>query len=104
MAMYDYVTFRYRMPNGANGAKFATKDLECTMDQYKVTRQGRLVRVTTTDQDERPVGDLNYSGWLDIISASGHFRLEFMSGSLCAIQVMDEDKWAQFDPTHCLLS
>jgi hypothetical protein len=76
----DYVTFRYRMPTGRDGDLFRTRDLECTKDHYQVTMQGRLVRAGSTDLLARPLEDLEYSGWLDIVSWAGHFRLEFESG------------------------
>lgn len=102
MEMYDEVIFSYRLPNGREGGHFQTTDLECTQDRYEVTTSGRLVRVRTQDVCERPVGDLSYTGWLDIRDAVEEYRLEFTNGSLRAIQIMDEDEWVLFDPANCI--
>lgn len=104
MGMFDEVSFSYRMPNGRDGCNFQTKDLECTLDDYEVSPSGRLIRVSTDDEGERPLGDLNYSGWLDMRDSVDHYRLDFVNGSLRAIQVIGEEGWLLFDPANCLES
>ncbi|MFC6478592.1 hypothetical protein ACFQDN_21745 [Pseudomonas asuensis] len=76
MGMYDDVSFSYRMPNGRDGYNFQTKDLECRLDEYEVTPSGRLVRIVSDDEIERPLGDLNHHGWLDIRDAFDYYRLD----------------------------
>lgn len=104
MKALDYVTFRYRMPNGHDGHSFYTSDLECTQDHFEVTPQGRLVRIVSTDELARPLEDLNYSGWLDITSSADCFRLAFADGALLAIQLASDDDWTPFDSNNCTSS
>lgn len=104
MGMYDDLSFSYRMPNGREGCNFQTKDLENRLDEYEVTPSGRLIRVVTHDENEQPLGDLNYTGWLDIRDFADHYRLDFVNGSLRAIQVIGEDGWLLFDPANCIES
>lgn len=45
MGLFDEVRCQHPLPNPAHqGLLFQTKDLECLMDEYVVTRRGRLVR------------------------------------------------------------
>ena len=45
MGLFDEVRCEYRLPNPAHqGLVFQTKDLESLMDEYVITRRGRLVR------------------------------------------------------------
>lgn len=99
----DQVTFRYRMPNGRDGDQFHTTDLECTDDCYEVTPLGRLIRVVTRNPLKRPLEDLDYTGWLDLNSCIGEFRLAFSGGVLIAIQIMDDDSWTKFDASSYLI-
>nr|WP_176456130.1 hypothetical protein [Pseudomonas fluorescens] len=80
------------------------KDLDNWLDEYEVTPSGRLVGVVTNNEGERPLVDLNYSGWLDISGSAGYFRLDFVEGSLRAIQMIGEDGWLLFDPANCIES
>jgi hypothetical protein len=100
--MFDEVSFSYRMLNGRRGCNFQTKDLECMLDEYEATPAGRLVRVSTHDAVELPLGDLNYGGWLDIRDSVDHYRLDSMNRSLRTVQVMGEDGWLLFDPANCI--
>lgn len=104
MGMYDDVRFCYRMPNGRNGCDFQTKDFECLLEVYEVTPSGRLIRIFTEDEIERPLGDLNHHGWLNIRDDFDRYRLDFMNGSLRAIQVIGEEGWLLFEPANCIES
>ena len=45
MGLFDEVRCEYRLPNPAHqGLVFQTKDLENMLDEYVITRRGRLVR------------------------------------------------------------
>jgi len=45
MGLFDTVNCEYRMPNPAHqDLEFQTKDLECLLDRYVITRDGRLIR------------------------------------------------------------
>ncbi len=45
MGLFDTVTCEYRLPTPAHqDLEFQTKDLECLLDHYVVTRDGRLIR------------------------------------------------------------
>jgi hypothetical protein len=48
MGLFDEVRSEYRLPNPAHqDLVFQTKDLENLMDEYVITRRGRLVRKKT---------------------------------------------------------
>jgi hypothetical protein len=48
MGLFDEVRSEYRLPDPAHqGLVFQTKDLESLMDEYVITRRGRLVRKKT---------------------------------------------------------
>jgi len=48
MGLFDEVRSEYRLPNPAHqNLVFQTKDLESLMDEYVITRRGRLVRKKT---------------------------------------------------------
>ena len=48
MGLYDEVRCEYRLPHPAHqGLVFKTKDLEKLLDEYVITRRGRLVRTKT---------------------------------------------------------
>jgi hypothetical protein len=45
VGLFDEVRCEYRLPNPAHqGLVFQTKDLENMLDEYVITRRGRLVR------------------------------------------------------------
>jgi hypothetical protein len=45
VGLFDEVRCEYPLPNAAHqGILFQTKDLESLMDEYVITRRGRLVR------------------------------------------------------------
>lgn len=100
---FDDIKFSYRLPNGRDGEDFFTRDLGCTRDKYEVTAGGRLVQVTCNARRRRIEEDLNYSGWLDIRSSAGHYRLEFMSGNLRALQEIGSEEWVPFNSALCML-
>lgn len=102
MGIFDKIIFSYRLPTGREGCNFQTTDLECTRDEYEITTSGRLVRISTQDVSDRPMGDLGYTGWLDIRDAVEEYRLDFTNGSLRAIQVFGEDDWLLFDSANCI--
>jgi len=109
MAMFDDVEFAYRMPDGYEGGNFQTKDFDCLLDLYEVTPNGRLLRTrvggSTTEETNRPLGDMNFSGMLNIYHFSPHdYDLEFVNGSLVAIHCQGQEGRLIFDPSNCLES
>lgn len=57
MGMFDYIRCEQPMPEGAPDV-FQTKDLDCMMDSYTITADGRLikhqVRYEIVPEEERP--------------------------------------------------
>jgi len=46
MGMFDEVVVKYPLPNAkVQYDIFQTKDLECLLDQYRITEEGRLLRL-----------------------------------------------------------
>ena len=55
MGLFDEVRCEYRLPNPAHqGLVFQTKDLENLLDEYVITRRGRLVRTKRGFLSPRP--------------------------------------------------
>lgn len=59
MGMFDYIKCEYPLPDTeAQDSDFQTKDLDCTMAQYTITREGKLIHHTTrmevVPEEERP--------------------------------------------------
>ena len=107
MGMYDDVKFSYRMPDGYKGENYQTKDFDLTLDGYEVTPEGRLVRTYDSgypdDKRKRPLGDLNYSGTLNIYTSDlrrawHEYDLEFENGNLVAIHCHQTGGRLLFEP------
>ena len=107
MGMVDEVTFRYRMPDGREGEAFQTKNLDCLMDIYEITPTGRLVRKWMGEETDRPLGDMKYSGMLKLYAeepGSGEYILEFVDGTLAAINCKGEPGRLIFDHAQFIQS
>ena len=104
MGMFDEVNFSYRMPDGFEPNGFQTKDLDCLMDIYTISKAGRLILDTVFEQVERPLGDMNFSGLLNVYATAYFTRmrheydLEFNDGTLVAIHCKNQSGRLLFDP------
>jgi hypothetical protein len=104
--MFDVVNFRYRMPDGFESNGFQTKDLDCLMDSYSITKEGRLVLDSVCEQVERPLGDVNFSGTLKVYDTAlmtrkwHEYDLEFEDGTLVAIRCKNQPGRLLFDPAQ----
>lgn len=104
--MFDEVNFRYRMPDGFESNGFQTKNLDCLMDIYTISKAGRLIRDNVFEQVERPLGDMNFSGLLNVYDTAvltrqwHEYALEFVDGTLVAIQCKTQPGRLIFDPTQ----
>lgn len=92
MAMFDWVRFQYRMPDGYEGRTYQTKWLDCELDVYLVTPDGRFVR-TEAMEGNKPVGAVAFDGVLWIGDAEGGhqshcYNLHFKAGQLVAIECL----------------
>lgn len=98
MGMFDTVRFRYRMPNGVQGADFQTDDLNCECEFYEISSDGRLLRW----QDNGELKDTDFDGMLTL-SADDGYHLHFEQGTLRWIEVYSlDDKCWPFDPKRFL--
>ncbi|WP_175145498.1 hypothetical protein [Paraburkholderia phenoliruptrix] len=97
--MYDDLRFDYRMPDGYDGEEYQTKALNCTLDVYMVSCDGRLLRSECAghrDDDgntQRLIGDLCFDGTLnvyhrDTFGGTGwhEYDLIFQQGNLVEIR------------------
>lgn len=109
--LFDYIRFDYRMPDGFDGYEFQSRDLECACDPYEVNAAGRLMRLSSgggPDGTELPVGDLNYSGELNIYTNVGFgakrtwhdYNLTFVDGTLTVIKCNRSGIDLLFDPNQ----
>lgn len=44
MGLFDDIEVDWPLPDGFDGKHFQTKDLECYMERYRITREGALER------------------------------------------------------------
>lgn len=80
MGMFDWISCDYPLPNEPPefcrkpGYQFQTKDLGCTMAEYRITEAGRLVLVRRgwCDHEEPPVADIdqNIHGEVEFYSSN----------------------------------
>ncbi|WP_338924431.1 hypothetical protein V0M98_32980 (plasmid) [Pseudomonas silesiensis] len=104
MGMYDEVNFKCRMPDGYEGGQFQTKDLFCRLDSYVINPAGRLIREKSWDENDRPLGDMDYSDALtlcafDSDTRTAHFYdLQFVDGTLIEILCSNTAGWQAFYP------
>lgn len=102
--MFDYLRFGYVMPDGYKATSLQTKDLDQELELFEVTQTGRLMRMTSIDQAQRPVGDTNHSGMVRVRPDSGYgagakYGLEFVDGQLVAIHSQRHGRLI-FDPSQ----
>lgn len=104
MGMFDEVNFGYRMPDGFVSNGFQTKDFDCLMDIYTISREGRLIREHVFEEVDRPTGDMDFTGMLKVydvpyFSGQRHeYHLEFVDGTLLAIHCNDDSGRMLYDP------
>jgi hypothetical protein len=112
MGMFDDITFDYRMPDGFDGYGYQTKDLDCACDAYEITPVGRLILTYSSgysnDDVEKPLGDTNFKGELNIYTSSGFgstrathdYNLMFVDGNLAVIKCNITGVELVFDPVN----
>jgi hypothetical protein len=101
MGMYDDLSFDHRMPDGYEGGIFQTKSLDCRLDEYVITLAGRLVMEKPWNERSEPIGDMNYSGVLNVISygrPGALYDLKFIDGTLVEIHCCDTGASQDFYP------
>ena len=85
MGMYDNIKCKYPLPDAAaQGVDFQTKDLECTLAEYEITEDGRLIEhcwdYEATPEDELPHKDAPKDSILRICGiirrVKGSYRIE----------------------------
>ena len=92
------------MPDGYKATNLQTKDLDQELEIFEVTQAGRLIRITSIDQEERPVGDINHCGMVRVSrgfgwGAGAKYVLEFIDGQLVAIHSRGHGRLI-FDPSQ----
>jgi hypothetical protein len=92
MGVFDEVTCEYALPEWPQGEqpRFQTKDLECLMQRYRITRDGRLLSVDGRDEEYH-----GYVGFYTSLErAGGHewfaYQAKFTDGRLVDIQRVSE--------------
>jgi len=93
---------------------YQTKSLDCTMDEFTISAEGRLIRTRCSgdfdydDNCDRPLGDISYDGILALTGGSiGHgragyrrFELVFKAGSLIEIRCQQTNSRLLFEPSN----
>ena len=99
MGMFDDVRCDMPLPEHQDG-EFQTKDLECAMSHYRITKDGRLVRekASTFYADGLPLGDVNHHGFLSFYDWWGddrssdnwiEYRAKFTDGKCVGIEKVE---------------
>jgi hypothetical protein len=63
--MYDELTCEMPLPNNGQAIPFQTKDLDCDLSLYRITNNGRFMRVADPDEEVSYSGDICFYGSLD---------------------------------------
>jgi hypothetical protein len=89
MGMFDVVVFDMELPGFPfRGCRFQTKNLECCMDIYTVTKTGRLCMTGSDfledDATEREAVDMDFHGDLRLIAEDSYeqYAVRFTHGTL----------------------
>jgi len=79
MGLFDTVRCEYRLPNPAHqDLEFQTKDLDCLLDHYVITLDGRLIRLASEFRRlERDI-EWPYHGDIQIYAADPQRKDEFV--------------------------
>lgn len=103
MGMYDTVRIEWSHPViGDNaGLDFQTKRLDCWLNVYTITAEGRLVLTDSPYRDvllTQPV-DQNYHGWLNVYTSHAEgewveFNIKFTDGVAVDAVVVPDDQAA----------
>lgn len=73
MGMFDDIKCEYPLPGTPLALivpNFQTKDLECSLDQYEITEDGRLIQ-TFTSFGAEPQGFVPYTGVINFYNSNG---------------------------------
>lgn len=82
MGMFDYIKCKYPLPGTkphfvTSDSSFQTKDLECMMDSYEITEDGRIVQTSACWNETLAdlstfTGEINFGICNASVSAAGH--------------------------------
>lgn len=128
MGMFDHIQCDYPLPGAEKptgdfnwenkwipfSGLFQSKDLECELHKYTITKEGNLVIERywdVGDVDPKPSPEQCYfTGWLNFYHYEGHppkddhkefnYRAEFFRGKLMAIEGGVTKRGAKATPAH----
>jgi len=99
MGMFDNVVCKYPLPDaGANSIRFQTKDLECALWKYTITKEGRLLQQSHELEGlhkkagSEKLVDMNYHGLLRFYGSNTkesewfEYTAKFTAGTLVSIE------------------
>lgn len=111
MGMFDWVNLHesIELPNFPEDGDrdFQTKDFACTLGEYKINEDGRLLRKRYADvrknnqsppsrslisifRDGKDWDDMDFEGYLEIYSFDGLYNLYFEDGALEDIELVKQ--------------
>ena len=94
MGMFDTIIVKCNIPGHEDKHEFQSKSLECLMDEYEITQDGKLVQVfesCTQDTTRTPLDD--FSGDLEIHDGHISFICRFLRGQLH--EIIPYDRYSQ---------
>lgn len=112
MGMFDDVVCDMVMPDGLNVREYQTKDLDCCLDNYVITKEGRLIRDFKNDEPRR-IDEFfteDFTGSIEIYSDTKptvveeklvtwvEYELTFENGLLKTIKSIYQDEPVEFKP------
>ena len=96
MGMFDDIKCKRVMPDGFDGEWFQSKDLECLLNTYEITDDGRLIQIgdcVDGKVDFPTPREIDFQGWLrlytlDKTGAWREYNVKFTDGRLCRIETV----------------
>ena len=99
MGLFDTVRCDMPLPDGYDGDDgFQTKSLDCEMDTYRITAEGRLIREVW---DSEPAYDMYFHGIINFYCFEGHdpkdwvwheYNAKFTDGVCESITVAESER------------
>jgi hypothetical protein len=86
MGMFDELRCRATLPDdGDTDTEFQTKSMDCRLDTYIITSDGRLTK-KEYDQEDESAEPCDYTGQIDFYRGSRDYRAVFVDGRLVALR------------------
>lgn len=99
MGLFDTVYIEVELPDGYKGKEFQTKDLDCLLDEIKITADGKLMRLhydlvksdQTSGKREWPIFKRENEEWRPLILRDRPFH------GIMEFYTREKDIWYEYE-------